>query len=40
MFNATTISTVIRTADIAATTAGRGDMVIGGGVSGGIIQRD
>lgn len=38
MKTTTTISTTVRTADIAATTAGRGDMAIGGGV-GGIIQR-
>lgn len=38
MKTSTTISTTVRTAAIATTTAGRGDMAIGGGV-GGIIQR-
>lgn len=36
MFNVTTISTTIRTAAIAATTAGRGDI----DMVGGTVQRD
>ena len=39
MKTTTTISTTVRTADIATTTAGRGDMAIGGG-EGGFIQRN
>lgn len=37
MFNVTTISTIIRTAGIVATTAGRGDIDM---VAGGVVQRD